>query len=126
MVPAIEGISGHVPTDLLEGAAIGVHVEEELAIAIITAFYFLHDMTRDCLAVLMIEVDDVVDIVHVHDEPTHLLGDLGLRVPHVVDDLNHHLANQLHVLGDAFEVDLWRMAVAAADSVIGVGHARAL
>ena len=68
----------------------------------------------------------------VHDEPAHLLRDLGLGVDHVVDDLGQHGAERLHV---ARHVLLMRERVLEdredrAKQMVGVvgviGHGRSL
>src|SRR5260221_10377401 len=56
-------------------------------------------MCRDRVAALFVHIGNIVDIMHVHDEPPHLLGDLALGLGDVVDDLGHHLTDHLQLSG---------------------------
>ena len=87
MLPAILWVLSHLTADLFEGAAIEVEFLEQLAITVVAAFHFSLDVLRSFLAAFVVEVNDVMDVMHVHDEPPHFLRDFGLRIDHVVDDL---------------------------------------
>jgi len=80
VVPPIRWVFCHAPPDLFEHAPIEMSLFEELPVAVVATFQFGHYMTRDWKATFFIEMGDVVDIVHVHDEPAHLFGDLRLGV----------------------------------------------
>src|SRR5258706_8798751 len=98
MVPTVQWVLRHLTTDLFECSAIEMHFFKKLTIAIVTAFHFSQDVAWCGLSAFVIEIDDVVYVVHVHNESTHLLRDFGLCIHHVVDNLRHHLTNELHVI----------------------------
>jgi len=60
---------------------------EKLTVTIVAELHFSANVLRSLLAHFVVEVDDVMDVVHVHDEPTHLLWDFGLRIDYIADDL---------------------------------------
>src|SRR6266404_2893340 len=44
-------------------------------------------------------------VVHVHNEPPHLLRDFAFGINHIVDHFRRHLTDLLYLPRDAFEVD---------------------
>ena len=80
MIPTVVLVLSHFGTDLFEGATDFVLLNEELAIAVVTAFHFPEDIVGDWLAAALIDIADIMEVVHVGDEPAHLLGDFRLRL----------------------------------------------
>mgnify|MGYP003340467225 CR=1 FL=1 len=39
------------------------------------------------------EIHDVVNVMHIHDKPAHLFGNLGLSFAHVLNNIRHHCAD---------------------------------
>lgn len=104
MVPPIVQVLGHLRSHLLEPTKICGAFLDELTIAVVAPFHLTHDMWWNHLTMFFVEILDVVDIVHVHDEPPHLLGDFRFSVFDVVDNFSHHSLDRLHISGDVLEV----------------------
>src|SRR6266403_1943136 len=105
MIPTIEWVLSHLTTDFFEGTSILMHLVENLAIAIVTAFHFSQNPLWWRLAIFVVEVDDVVNVMHIHDEPTHTLRDFTLRISHVFNGLSHHCPNEFHIVRHTLEID---------------------
>jgi hypothetical protein len=86
VIPTVLGIGGHLSTDLLEGVAVGMEVFKKLAITVVTAFHLLKNMKGAVLTILMVDMDDIVYVMHVHDKPPHLLWNFALGFFDIVDD----------------------------------------
>jgi len=78
MVPTVKWIICHFTSNFLEGTSVFMESVEKLAIAIITTFHLSKDVLWWRMTILMVEIDDVMNIVHVHNEPPHLLWDFAL------------------------------------------------
>src|SRR6266568_3524209 len=91
MVPAILWVFSHLAADLFIGATIEVEFLKKLTVTVVAAFHFPANVLRGFLAHFVVEVDDVMNVMHVHDKPPHLLWDFGLRVDYIADDLRHLL-----------------------------------
>src|SRR6266403_1612333 len=105
MIPTIEWVLSHLTADLFEGTTIFMHLVEDLAIAIVTAFHLPQNPLWWRLAIFMVEIDDVVHVVHVHNESSHALRDFTFRISHIFNDLSHHCPNELNVIRYTLEVD---------------------
>ena len=120
MVPFVVFIRCHLTADFFKGAAIGMGFFEQLAEPIIAAFHLAHDVSRAGKATFLVEEDDVVDVMHIHDEAPHLLGDFLLGVVHVEKDFAEAFADDAKVCGHLLEVVVI-IVVSASTKSFGLG-----
>src|SRR5215475_15403709 len=93
MIPAIFWVLGHFSTNLVKSIANLLIKFEELTEAIIAAFHFPKLILGNWMSEFFIHVLNVVKVMHVVHEPSHLLRNLGLGLMDVVDDLNKLLSD---------------------------------
>ena len=104
MVVAIPAALCHFLSNPLKGAIFAEEVFDNVAIPVRATFEFFAKIIWRFLAVLVVQPDDVMHVMVVHNKPPRLFRYLALRILHIPRDFSYFKKYRPHVTGEVGEV----------------------
>jgi hypothetical protein len=95
VIPTVSRALGHLTADLLQGASIGVHIFEDMAHAIVTAFEFTEEVVGDDVTMFLVDEFNIMDVMEPIAEAPESFRDFGFGIHYGVDEFGHQLAGLL-------------------------------